>query len=75
MRSKTTSPPAPWFRVTDWTKYLKAGTNLYMTGADILGNPYGAQPVDTLPQVPAATKTALSDVTDDTFWSPYKLRI
>ena len=28
--------------VTEWTKYLKAGTNLYVTGKDILGNAYGA---------------------------------
>src|SRR3954469_14614649 len=26
--------------VTDWTRYLKAGTNLYSTGKDILGNAY-----------------------------------
>src|SRR5437588_6370352 len=26
--------------ITDWTKYLKAGTNLYVTGNDILGNAY-----------------------------------
>ena len=55
----------------DWTNYLKKGTNLYMTGKDILGNPYGAQAVDSLPAVPSASKTALSDVTDSTFWSPY----
>lgn len=57
--------------VTDWTNYLKAGTNLYVSGNDILGNSYGAQAVDSLPGVPAASKTALSDVTDSTFWSPY----
>ena len=57
--------------VSDWTKYLKAGTNLYVTGNDILGNAYNAVSVDFLPRVPAATKTALSDVTDNTFWSPY----
>ena len=55
----------------DWTNYLKKGTNLYTTGKDILGNSYGAQTVDSLPSVPAASKTALSDVTDNTFWSPY----
>src|SRR3954463_6947833 len=32
--------------VTDWTKYIKAGTNLYVTGKDILGNSYGNQSVD-----------------------------
>jgi prepilin-type N-terminal cleavage/methylation domain-containing protein len=55
----------------DWTNYLKKGTNLYTTGLDILGNPYGAQTVDSLPKVNATSKTALSDVTDVTFWSPY----
>lgn len=55
----------------DWTNYLKAGTNLYTTGKDILGNPYGVQKVDSLPSVPSATKNSLSDVTDATFWSPY----
>lgn len=57
--------------VSDWTNYLKKDTNLYSTGVDILGNSYGAQTVDTLPQVPSASKTALSDVTDTAFWSPY----
>jgi len=55
----------------DWTNYLKKGTNLYSTGLDILGNSYGAQTVDSLPKVPATSKSALSDVTDATFWSPY----
>ena len=57
--------------ITDWTKYLKAGTNLYLTANDILGNSYGPQTVDSLPHVPAASKTSLSDVVDATFWSPY----
>jgi len=57
--------------IPDWTKYLKAGTNLYVTANDILGNSYGSQTVDSLPHVPAASKTALSDVVDATFWSPY----
>lgn len=57
--------------VTDWTKYLKNGTNLFVTGKDILGNTYGAQTVDSIPRVNSTTKTALSDVTDHTFWSPY----
>jgi len=55
----------------DWTNYLKAGTNLYVTGKDILGNDYGAQKVDSLPKVPTATYNSMSDVTDNTFWSPY----
>jgi prepilin-type N-terminal cleavage/methylation domain-containing protein len=57
--------------ISDWTNYLKKDTSLYATGNDILGNPYGAQAVDSLPAVPAASKAALSDVTDATFWSPY----
>jgi prepilin-type N-terminal cleavage/methylation domain-containing protein len=57
--------------VTDWTNYLKKGTNLYMSGNDILGNAYGPQTVDSLPKVNVSTKTSLSDVTDTAFWSPY----
>lgn len=57
--------------VTDWTNYLKKDTNLFATGRDILGNDYGPQTVDSLPRVPDSSKTALSDVTDTTFWSPY----
>ena len=56
----------------DWTNYLKAGTNLYLTGKDILGNAFGVQTVDSIPKVPTATYNTLSDVTDNTFWSPYK---
>ena len=57
--------------ISDWTNYLKKGTSLYESGNDILGNPYGAQTVDVLPKVNAATKTALSDVVTTEFWSPY----
>ena len=57
--------------VSDWSKYMKAGTNLYLTGKDILGNDYGQQRVDSMPKVPTTTKNSLSDVTDSTFWSPY----
>ena len=57
--------------VTDWTNYLKKGTNLYTTGLDILGNTYGPQTVDSLPKVPTSSRASLSDVTDSTFWSPY----
>jgi prepilin-type N-terminal cleavage/methylation domain-containing protein len=57
--------------VTDWTNYLKKDTILYASGKDILGNDYGIQTVDSLPRVPDSSKTALSDVTDTAFWSPY----
>ena len=57
--------------VADWTKYLKAGTNLYLTANDILTNAYGPQTVDSIPKVNISTFNALSDVADATFWSPY----
>jgi prepilin-type N-terminal cleavage/methylation domain-containing protein len=57
--------------VPDWTKYLKPGTNLYVTGKDILGAAYGPQSVDSLPGVPTTSKDALSDVAGPDFWSPY----
>jgi prepilin-type N-terminal cleavage/methylation domain-containing protein len=57
--------------VADWTKFIKGGTQLYVTGLDLFGNPYGQQIVDSLPRVPQASYNALSDVTDNTFWSPY----
>ena len=55
----------------DWTNYLKKGTALYNTGNSLLGSPYGSQVVDTIPQVPSADYTALSDVAGTGFWSPY----
>ncbi len=57
--------------VADWTNYVKKDTVLYATGQDLFGNDYGPQTVDTHPVVPAAAKTNLSDVTDDSFWSPF----
>ena len=55
----------------DWTHYLKVNTSLYLTGADIFGNDYGPQTVDSLPGIAPSAKTALSDVVDTNFWSPY----
>jgi len=57
--------------VTDWTNYLKKGTNLFSSGNDILNNPYGIQTVDSLPKVNTTSRNSLSDVTDTAFWSPY----
>ena len=56
----------------DWTNYLKKNSMLYNTGADLFSQPYGVQTVDSLPKVPASTKSALSDVADTSFWSPYQ---
>jgi prepilin-type N-terminal cleavage/methylation domain-containing protein len=58
--------------ITDWTNYLKKGSILYNTGADIFGDAYGAQSVDSLPAVPPSAKQTLSDVADTSFWSPYQ---
>jgi prepilin-type N-terminal cleavage/methylation domain-containing protein len=66
--NKSTGNPV---NVADWTKYIKAGTNLYVTGKDILGNVYGPQSVDTIPKVSTSAYNALSDVAPDPFWSPY----
>ena len=57
--------------IDDWTKYIKKDTVLYDTGADLFGEAYGAQTVDSLPHVAQSTYDALSDVAPDPFWSPY----
>jgi prepilin-type N-terminal cleavage/methylation domain-containing protein len=57
--------------VTDWSNYLKKNSVLYTTGADLFGNQYGPQTVDSLPKVPANAWNTLSDVADVSFWSPY----
>jgi prepilin-type N-terminal cleavage/methylation domain-containing protein len=64
---KTGDPVA----VPDWTNYVKKNDILYNTAKDILGDDYGAQTVDTVPQVPSASYVALSDVAGTGFWSPY----
>lgn len=59
--------------VADLRTYLKAGTALYDTGLDVLGNPFGPSfIVDDGPRVPSATWEALSDVVPAAYWSPYK---
>jgi prepilin-type N-terminal cleavage/methylation domain-containing protein len=57
--------------ISEWTKYLKVGTSLATTGADILGNSYAAVNVDSMPKCPASSWSALSDVAPAEFWSPY----
>ncbi len=52
--------------------YLKPGTRLANSFTDILGNSYGATfTIGSLPMVPANSYSALSDVCDQTFFSPY----
>src|SRR5690242_6994895 len=55
----------------DWTAFLKSGSSLYSTGADLFGDDYGPQTVDSLPKVPANAWTTLSDVAGTAFFSPY----
>jgi type II secretory pathway pseudopilin PulG len=57
--------------IKDWTSYLKSGTVLYNTGADLFGNTYGPQTVDSLPKVTSGAFASLSDVAPTAFWSPY----
>jgi prepilin-type N-terminal cleavage/methylation domain-containing protein len=61
---------------TDLKAYLKTGSVLYSTGADIFGDSYGGGgtgvfTVDTLPTIPANAYVSLSDVAPLGFWSPY----
>ena len=55
----------------DWTAFMKNGSALYNTGADLFGRGYGPQTVDSLPKVPQSTWNTLSDVAGTTFFSPY----
>ena len=57
--------------IADWTNYVKKGISLYNTGANLFGTSYGAQTVDSIPQVPAGDYANLSDVAGTGFWSPY----
>jgi len=56
---------------SDLRAYVKDGTVLYATGADIFGNSYGPFTVDSAIQVPSAAYESLSDVAPSSFWSPY----
>jgi prepilin-type N-terminal cleavage/methylation domain-containing protein len=56
----------------DLKPYLKSDTTLYTTGADIFGDTYGPFTVDNIVKVPDNAYNSLSDVADNTFWSPYK---
>ena len=56
----------------DLKNYLRTDTPLYKTGADVFGHPYGPFTIDSIPTVSTETFNALSDVADDSFWSPYK---
>jgi prepilin-type N-terminal cleavage/methylation domain-containing protein len=65
---RKTDDPVP---VADWTGYVKKQAILAGTAKDVLGNDYGDQTVDVVPQVPSLSYEALSDVAGTGFWSPY----
>jgi len=55
----------------DLANYIKTGTVLYTTGADLFGDSYGPFTVDSTVLVPTNAYSTLSDVAPYTFWSPY----
>ena len=57
---------------SDLQPYLKKGSPLYNTSRNVLGHRYRNFTVDSLPRVPNRSMTALSDVADTAFWSPYQ---
>jgi prepilin-type N-terminal cleavage/methylation domain-containing protein len=59
---------------SDLKNYLKTGSVLYATGADLFGDSYGPFTVDTLVKVPLPAYTSLSDVAPSVFWSPYPVQ-
>lgn len=69
---ETSKPSGATVGTADWTAYVKRGSTLYNTGADLFGDGYGPQSVDSLPPVPANAKAVLSDVAPSSFWSPYQ---
>ncbi|MGI8431723.1 MAG: type II secretion system protein [Chthoniobacterales bacterium] len=58
-------------KTVDWIVYMKKGSSLYNTAADLFNQTYGQQTVDSLPKVPATTWATLSDVAGTDFFSPY----
>ena len=53
--------------LSDGTNYTKKMSIPYDTGPDLFGHTYEIQTADSLPRVPTATKTSLSDVADTSF--------
>ncbi len=69
MENNKTSGMNPVF--ADLKSYIKTGTVLYNTGADIFGNTYGPFTIDTVVNVPVGSFNLLSDVAPAAFWSPH----
>jgi prepilin-type N-terminal cleavage/methylation domain-containing protein len=58
----------------DLKSYLKTGSVLYATGADLFGDSYGPFTVDAIVNVPLPAYTSLSDVAPTVFWSPFPIQ-
>lgn len=56
---------------SDLQGYVKEGTKLRNTGADVFGNAYGPFLTNNFPDVPSDTFVALADVVEAEFWEPY----
>jgi len=69
MENNKTTGMNPTFN--DLKAYIKTGTVLYTTGADLFGDSYGPFTVDSVLSVPTTAYTNLSDVAPVAFWSPY----
>jgi len=69
MDNNKTAGTNPTF--ADLRAYIKTGTVLYNTGADIFGNSYGPFTVDTIAKVPINSFNVLSDVAPSPFWLPW----
>jgi type II secretory pathway pseudopilin PulG len=68
---ETSKPAGFTLTMYDLRNYVKTGTELYSTGADLFGNAYGPFTVDSPPKLSGPAFNALSDVADPSFWSPY----
>ena len=70
--NKKAGDTVPWTAIQ---AYLKRGSNLYNTGASVIGGTYtGPFTVDGDIKTPTGTSAALSDVAPQEFWSPYTLQ-
>ena len=67
--SRTGGTPADW---ADLKNYIKTGTSLYSAPDVGITGAYGPFTVDSVPKVNPLILTEYLDVTDDTFWSPYR---
>jgi prepilin-type N-terminal cleavage/methylation domain-containing protein len=72
--NKTTNQSVSWS--PDITAYLKPNSQLFITGASVLGQHYDTMTwsVDVTIATPTGTSAALSDVAPTEFWLPFVLK-